>query len=146
MIGWLDTSDINGASPEKPGSIHECDDCGKARPLTYAVFPRSELNRVTGARFNGATLALAPGRVMATTAEVDSVGHDGAAAGALYEFSSGGTLIRAGYNDRYWDRHRALEIDGTLDHSREKCPERDGPPVIEMWDPTRGWRPVKPSR
>jgi hypothetical protein len=98
---------------------------------------------VTGSPFNGATLALAPGRVLATTSEVEG---NGAVAGTLYEFSSDGALISASYNGRYWDRHRALEIAGKLNHAREKCPERGGPPFIEVWDPSRGWRTITTAR
>jgi hypothetical protein len=146
MVGWLDASNINGASPEKSGSQYMCDQCGTARPLHYAVLPRSELNRVTGSPFNGATLALAPGRVLATTAEVVLDGETGSAVGALYEFASDGRLISARYNDRYWDRHRALEIAGKLDHSREQCPEREGPPLIDIWDPAHGWQRITNGR
>ena len=37
------------------------------------------------------------------------------------------------------DCYRELETLGKLTHTRERCPERDGPPQIEIWEPAAGW-------
>jgi hypothetical protein len=67
---------------------------------------------------------------------------EGDAADALYEFTSSIELVGASFSTRYWDIHRALEAEGTLDHTREQCPDRDGPREIHMWEPAAGWRTV----
>jgi hypothetical protein len=64
---------------------------------------------------------------------------------ALYEFTQRLDLVSARYSDRYWQDHLELEKLGKITHSREQCPERDGPPSIEIWEPATGWR-VQPIR
>jgi hypothetical protein len=48
-------------------------------------------------------------------------------------------LVRATFSDRYWEIHRLLEADGHLNHTREQCPDRDGPREILVWEPSKGW-------
>ena len=67
---------------------------------------------------------------------------DPLAATALYEFDRELRLMRASFGDIYWDMHRRLELEGRLTHSRDACPQRDGPPVIHVWS-TTGWQVVR---
>lgn len=142
MAALLDARAIDGASPEAPDSPFACQSCQAGRPLIYFVFPRSELNRVTGSGFNRAMLSVGRDRVFARVDEVDHP-HDAPAQDAMYEFSPSLEFLGANYSDRYWDRHRQLELEGKLTHTRELCPERNGPPIIYMWTPATGWRTVK---
>ncbi len=64
MVALLDGNNLDGHSPEEPGSKFECVSCGEARPLRYLVMPRSEVNRVSGSRFNRARLELTGGRIV----------------------------------------------------------------------------------
>ena len=61
-------------------------------------------------------------------------------ADALYEFTPQLDLVQASYSDRYWEAHRELERLGKITHTREQCPDRDGPRQIEVWEPATGWR------
>lgn len=142
MVALLDANNIDGASPEDAGSTYACDDCGRARPLFYAVVPRSELNIVTSSSFNRASIDLSDDRIIINTSEVDRENNAGSLMGATLEFSTSMELLDANFNRRYWDRHRALELEGRITHSRDRCPDRDGPRVIHTWDPTNGWRAI----
>ena len=61
----------------------------------------------------------------------------------VYEFSSRLELVRAEFSARYWDHHRALEAEGKLDHTREECPDRNGPRPVHVWEPGTGWRELR---
>ncbi|HEX6324489.1 MAG TPA: hypothetical protein VFZ36_12240, partial [Vicinamibacterales bacterium] len=82
------------------------------------------------------------GRLVITTIEVPG---DPLAATAHYEFDREMRLLSARYDGVYWDAHRRLEGEGRLTHSRETCPERDGPPAIEVWRDGAGWARVQPA-
>lgn len=143
MVAVLDAQAIDGTSPEERGSEFECTTCRSGRPLVYFVFPRSELNRVTGSGFNRASLTASLSRVSARTMEIDRVTEDSPEIDAIYEFSPSMEFIGANYSDRYWDHHRLLELSGKVTHTREHCPERNGPPAVLMWDQAKGWRTIK---
>lgn len=144
MAAVLDGRAIDGTSPEERGSKFECTTCPSGRPLVYFVFPRSELNRRTGSGFNRAALAASRSRVFVRTVEIDRTTDHSPEIDAIYEFTPSMELIGASYSDRYWDHHRLLELSGKVTHTRETCPERDGPPVVLKWEPATGWRAIKP--
>lgn len=146
MFGVLDTHGIDGASPEAPGTKYVCDNCGPGRPVVYFVFPRSEMNRVTGSRFNRAFVDVAPTGVRIRTDEVARENNVGALVEAVYEFSSSFELMSASYGGRYWDKHHALELEGRIKHTRAECPERDGPPLVKKWTREAGWTEIHPKR
>lgn len=129
MVALLDPDAGDGASSDAPDGPFHCDNCGPARALTYVVLPRSELNRVTRSAFNWATVSRVGDRIAARTTEVDYAAPSSSTE-AIYEFDMSLALISARYGDRYWERHRALELEGKITHSRDKCPERDGPPFV----------------
>jgi hypothetical protein len=141
-LALLDAAALDGQGPEPQGSPHFCESCGMSRPLRMFVFPRSELNRVTASRFNRATVMTWDARLVAQSVEVPSPTGD---ATAVYELTSSLDLVSARFSERYWEIHRALEGEGKLTHSREACPDRDGPRGIRMWDAAAGWRPVEAS-
>jgi hypothetical protein len=136
VIALLDPRALDGQSPVAATSPFRCTSCGGGGPIRYIVMPRSEVNRVSGSRFNRAIFDVLPDRLVVRTIEVPM---ENSAADALYEFTPSLDLIRASYSDRYWDQHAELEHAGKISHSRENCPDRDGPPSIEIWDPSRGW-------
>ena len=145
VLALLDPDALDGQSPVAADSAFRCTSCGSGGPIRYIVMPRSEVNRVSGSRFNRAIVDVLPDRIVVRTIEVPMVNS---AADALYEFSPSLELIRATYSDRYWDQHTELEHAGKLSHSRAACPDRDGPPAIEIWDPAHGWsvHRIRPSR
>jgi hypothetical protein len=139
MVALLDPSALDGQAPESPGTHDYCESCGARLPLRMIVLPRTEVNRVTGSRFNRAKIQVMPDRIVARTIEVEQTSQE-AAADVLYEFSPSLDLIRASFSARYWELHRALEQQGKLTHSRETCPDRNGPREMLMWEPATGWR------
>ncbi len=141
MVALLDADALDGTSPEDAATFR-CRNCGAGAPLAYVVLPRSELNRVTGSAFNRALVESSAGNVVVHTSEIDRTNNIGALIDAIYEFSPALELKSAVYGSLYWDRHRVLELEGKLRHTREQCPERDGPPTIQVWDRAHGWRTV----
>jgi hypothetical protein len=143
MVALLNPAAMNGASPQHTSDpTFTCTSCGPDTALRYVVMPRSEINRALTAPFNRAQVQVTADRLVVRT--VEEPNDNGYAAEALYEFTTDLELISASYGDRYWDRHRALEASGRLDHPRERCPERRGPPSIRMWVPGAGWSTVVP--
>ena len=137
MVALLDPARLNGQGPEEPGTRYHCEKCGSERPLRMVVMPRTEVNRASGWRFNRALVEKLPDRVLARTVELEL---EGGHADVIYEFSPSLDLISARFSPRYWDAHAMLEAQGKIDHSREACPDRDGPLEIRAWDPSIGWR------
>lgn len=146
MLTVLDANRIDGSSPEDTAGGFSCVGCPDGRPMFYAVFPRSELNRVTGSGFNRAWINLSDTRLSVRTAELDRPDEIGPLTDVIYTFSDDLTFVDARFSDRYWDRHRQLELEGRIRHSRAQCPDRDGPPPISIWTPVLGWQTVSPSR
>lgn len=144
MMAVLDANQISGSSPEAPTSLYECKSCPKGRPLRYFVFPRSEYNRSQSLERNKVNVIAAKGGGI----EVHTMESPGEERGleGIYEFSLDFELQRASFNDRYWDFHRQLELDGKLTHSASQCPERAGPTLVRSWDPENGWRELRVSR
>lgn len=136
MFAMLDATRLEGQAPGTAGTIYPCVSCSTAAPVFYATFPRSEVNLVTASRFNRARLSTSGDRIVVTTVEMS---RDGGDVTAFYEFDRNLTLVQARYSDIYWSEHKRLELEGRLKHSREQCPDRDGPPAIEIWDAARGW-------
>ena len=144
MIGILDPAALDGQSPSD-NPTYTCMSCGPGGPLRYIILPRSEVNIVTASPFNRVILVVKPDTVVARTIEVPA---NAQAADALYEFTPSLDLLRASYSDRYWEMHRELESQGKISHSRQQCPERNGPREIRVWEPESGWStvPTAPSR
>jgi hypothetical protein len=141
MVGLLDPDSLDAQGPEPKGSAHHCDSCGSGLPVRVVVMPRSEVNLASHSRFNRASsLELTPTRVVVHTIEVPSVGQEDV--DALYEFTPELALLSARFSERYWEIHRALEARGTLDHSREGCPDRRGPRSLRVWEPSSGWKEI----
>jgi hypothetical protein len=140
MVALLDANAMDGQSPPVTDPKYTCASCGAGRPLRYIVMPRSEVNEVTSSPWNEARLYRHGDGVIVRTMEMPS---GTGAPEVLYEFSRDLELVRASFSDRYWEAHRALELAGRIAHSRENCPDRDGPRTIHVWEPATGWRMVK---
>jgi hypothetical protein len=142
MMTVLDSGQADGQAPGVEGIAFECVECGGGRPLLYATFPRSEVNRVSGARFNRASLSAGGGRLIVTTSEEEP--REGIA--AVYEFDPEFRLVRSSFSDRYWDSHRRLELEKKILHGRDQCPDRNGPRGVQLWTERTGWRTAEPPR
>ena len=140
MIALLDANALDGQSPAAETSEFRCTSCGGGGPLRYVVLPRTEVNRASGSPFNRVVLQPGNDRLVVRTVEV--LGADGTATDAIYEFSPSLDLLHASFSDKYWEAHRSLEAQGKITHTRDQCPDRDGPRQIEVWAPGTGWRTV----
>jgi len=108
-------------------------------PVRMVVMPRSEINLVTASRFNRAILQPMNDRIIARTVEMSEERSQGAI-DVIYEFTPSLDVARASFSGRYWEMHRALEVQGKVRHSQAECPDRDGPREIVVWEPSTGWR------
>ena len=136
-VAVLDPTQPTAAAPHTGGSPFDCLSCPDTAPEFYATLPRSELNRLTGSRFNRAAVVRRANRLVVTTIEMSD---ETLVAAAIYEFDDATyALTGTRYDDVYWDTHRRLELEGRLGHSREACPERDGPGAIHVWKASEGW-------
>lgn len=142
MLAIVDAGRALTQAPGSEGTPFHCTACPAGAPLFYASFPRSELNVLTASRFNRAQLSWVGDRLLVTTIEIPG---DPIAGAAHYEFDRDLRLIRASYSDSYWDVHRRLELEGRVGHSRDTCPDRAGPPAIDVWS-TAGWTRTAPTR
>ena len=138
MIAVLDARNMNGRSPDADGPF-ACSDCPPGDPLQYMVFPRSELNLLSGARFNRARVEMRGGRYLVNTEEVTG---DADSAVAMYELDADFTPVKGTFSDTYWDVHRRLELEGRVTHSAAVCPTRSGPPWVDRWSRATGWQRV----
>ena len=144
-VRWLSRDRLVAAgfsNPQDGGMIALLDPSALDAALRMAVMPRSEVNRVTMSRFNRARVELIGDRIVVKTIEADTPANGDGAVDAVYEFSRDLELVSANFGDQYWAMHRALEEQGRLDHTREQCPDRDGPREVEMWEPATGWRMI----
>lgn len=139
MIALLDVRALGGQSPPVAPAAFNCTSCESGLPLRYIVLPRSEVNLASFSPFNRTVLEERPEGFLARTQETSSVAGQQGVADALYEFTRDLHLVGATYGDRYWEIHRQLESNGRLTHSRNRCPDRHGPPVIHVWEPRTGW-------
>jgi hypothetical protein len=140
IFALLDVNRLDGQAPGADGTAFACLSCSSAAPLLYATFARSELNRLTAARFNRARVSTVGDKILVTTSETER-------ANAIYEFDLDLRLVRAQYSESYWDEHRRLELEGHLTHAREACPERNGPPAIHLWNGAGGqWQRTLPLK
>jgi hypothetical protein len=140
MLAVLDSRRADGQAPGSSGTPFDCLECAQGRPLIYATFPRSEVNRVTGARFNRASVSVGGGVISVTTSETEPAGG----VAAVYEFDNQLRFVRSSFSDRYWDTHKRLELENRLDHPRDRCPDREGPRGVQLWTEETGWRPARP--
>lgn len=139
MVAILEPGGLDGQSPPGAEALYQCDQCGSGGPLRYVLLPRSEVNQASGSKLPAATVYLKDGRILVRTIELPKIAD---AAEALYEFSSSLELLKASFGDRYWEEHRTLETEGKLDHTRDRCPYRDGPQGMKVWEKASGWRPL----
>ena len=144
--GWIETLSWLGPRRLALGGFLQERDAGLAimldtetmTPVKMVTMPRSELNVVTGSRFNRAIIQVLADRVVARTIEVPQEASEGAV-DAVYEFTRDFDLVRANFGSRYWEVHRALEAQGKLRHTAAECPDRNGPREVFVWEPSRGW-------
>jgi hypothetical protein len=134
-----------GASPQTPGSRHECVSCPRGVPDWYFVFPRSELDGLRKVYENPIIKQDVKGtRFELWKSElVTDRGSRGAQTFYTFEAEPSIHPISLRYSSTYETLHREAEKNGELDHSLAACPERLRPAPIRVWTPSGGWSELK---
>jgi hypothetical protein len=141
MVGIVDVTALEGQSPAGTDPMFQCSTCGAESALRYVVLPRSEVNLASATSLNGAVVQVQADRILVRTIEFHRLTES---VEVLYEFTRSLELVRASYGDRYWEMHKALEAEGKISHTRVRCPHRNGPDGIKIWEPATGWRTIAP--
>jgi hypothetical protein len=141
-LAVLDEHGVPNASPQTAGSSFVCDGCPGGRPRKYLLFPRSELSVALGEPYNFADFITFLGSDVAGV-EVSVREHPPLDLRTVYRLSAGLTPQSVAMSDRYWEKHREMFRNGTLDHAAEDCPERTHGMTVRMWMPDGGWTALK---
>lgn len=138
-LALIDKSKPFAASPQTDGTRHKCRNCPPGLPDYYLVFPRSEINQAERKYENP---LLAGIHIDGDLVEVSKQETSDLAARSIYMVRFGFAVqpISLRYSSTYDMLHRAMEKDGTLQHSLAACPERLHPAPIRMWTPSEGWQ------
>jgi hypothetical protein len=126
-------------SPHDNGLWQVCDTCPVEGPLSYFLFPRSELNVAAGTERNfvHSFTPYDDGSIDITVRErLTPILR------AIYHFSPDLKPESVAMSDAYWDAHAEMSKSGAIKHSPEQCPLRRDGVTIRMWDAESGWRDV----
>jgi len=146
MLAVLRADHPSGSSPPLPGSDLSCQDCPPGQPYRYLIFPRSELNSLTGTTYNQAKLIRTEGgRERVWVAETDS-GEPLGSDWEMYELSESFVPQSYTVSDHYLELHRQMEREGKIHHTVKECPELAHPRSVRIWSPEDGWKEVQVPR
>ena len=129
------------ASPQTPGTRHHCDSCPPGVPDYYFVFPRSEINRLSGVYEDPIfDVGVFNEGVQVRKYERLSKGGEN----IIYVFSKQPPfkLLSILYDSAYDMLHKKWSAEGKLSHPLENCPERLHPLPIRLWTPSAGWTEI----
>lgn len=130
-VAILNPAGPPASSPQTAGSPYECATCPQVVPYRYFVFPRSELNALTGNPANIVRqVRTMPGQLEIRTEEINdpSIQSFG-----VYELSGDFVLTGASMTDLYWDLHRRLELEGKLPHDSAACRQQSMKDRVRVW-------------
>jgi len=140
MLAMLDSEGEPSSSPQTAGTPFACDQCPGGVPHRYFLFPRMEVAAAASVPYEYANLINAtPGAPI----EVSVRDMTALNVRAVYRFSEGLMPESVAMSDRYWEIHREMSRNGTLDHPPEDCPERNDGVIVRMWQPGTGWSNIK---
>ena len=111
----------------------ECANCPQADPSAMVLLPNSDVTNAM-ARPSGWVM-----RARLKESSVELSVNDGFGSGSLFRMTDDLRVTSAARSDRYWQIHRALEEEGRITHSPEKCPDHARPLEILEWTAARGW-------
>jgi hypothetical protein len=140
-LAVLDATSVAGHSPAPAGSPYECTSCLEGSPLSYFVFPPSEITAASGQPYNFLVKLRSMGNEIEAMTRESNPGAP--VAELIFRFARDSTLLQAQAADS-WAAHEAFERAGKLDHSVADCPMYRTPPPVRAWDPVKGWRDLKP--
>ena len=126
------------ASPQTAGTRHECVSCAPGTPDEYFVFPRTEINRVTGVYQDPVTLIQVSGNEI----EVHKLESRGlGTADTIYQFRTTPTIrpVSLRYDSSYDMLFRQLEEEGKIHTTLAEARERLHPQPVSVWTHSTGW-------
>ena len=130
------------ASPQTPGTRHQCVNCPAGVPDYYFVFPRSEVNKVHQLyEYPVGGIAVDQDPFVVSVFEF----YPRSNIRTIYDLALAPTILPVSvrYSSTYVAEHLDLERTHKLGHALESCPERLHPQPVRMWTPTEGWTGVK---
>jgi hypothetical protein len=146
MLTVLREDHPSGTSPPLAGSTLSCQNCPPGQPYRYLLFPRSELNPLSGASYNQVELIQTnDGGVKVGVKETKSeqvLGPDW----EMYDLSESFVPRSYTVSDHYLELHRQMEREGKIHHTVKECPELTKPRTVRIWSPERGWKEVQVPR
>ncbi len=139
-VAVLDADGAPAVARLTSGQALLCDTCPTGDPERYYVFPRSELNQLTGSPVNYpySLLVTDENRIEVSIREVSDTPTP---LRTIYRLSHS-ALESVAMSDPYWETHRRFELEGKLTHSSETCPERLQGKTVKIWQPGTGWKDV----
>lgn len=146
-LAIFDESKPFASSPQTAGTRHKCVSCPEGFPDYYFVFPRSEINEMSGIYQDPVRGVTVSGEeIEISKAERQKAGG----VRTIYEFRTEPRIevVSLRYDSSYDMLHRELSAQKKLGHSLDNCPERIHPKPVKVWTPTAGWTElaVKPAK
>jgi hypothetical protein len=145
-LALMDERKPFAASPQTPGTRHECSSCPKGVPDYYFVFPRTEINELEKVYEDSVRNI----HVYRDGFEVDKYELQEGNPRTSYSFEVEPTVRPTTFRfDSSYDMlHRELEAEKRLKHTLALCPDRLNPKPVRMWTPAKGWsqfdfRPIR---
>jgi len=147
MLVVLRENQPSGSSPLLPGSALSCQNCPDGQPYRYLLFPRSELNPLSGSSYNILRLIQTDkGRVSVAVGETDGGGEGVGADWEMYDLSENFVPQSYTVSDHYLELHRQMEREGKIHHTVKQCPELTQPRTVRVWSPGGGWKDIPVPR
>ena len=127
-------------SPHDNGLWRSCDGCPAAAPARYFLFPRSDVNVVSGSERNfvHSFTDYEDGSLDVSVRERLTP-----LLRAVYHLSADLQPESIAMSDAYWDEHTRLSHAGAIAHSVEECPLRRDGVTVRVWSAATGWRDVR---
>ncbi len=139
-LAAIDARSAGVTSPQTAGSVFECDNCPTGHPMTYLLFPRSDVNVALGRPF----IFVSQIDTLDQAGNIDiSVRDTQGVTRAVYRLDADLTPKSVAFSDTYWQAHRQLSEAGKVGHTPEDCPEKRQGVVVRIWRPATGWKDVR---
>jgi hypothetical protein len=139
----LDIVDLNAPPARWPDDAQglTCDHCPSAPPRALLLFPNTDITRASF-RTTGDVYAANPEGPDRLRLEITN-GAGPVALDTTAVVAADLTVEELTRTEVHWAAHRALEIQGRLDHPVERCPDFLSPPVVQKWTHADGWTELR---
>jgi len=142
-LAVIDESEAFAVSPQSEGTRHKCMNCAKGNPDYYFVFPRSEVNVVSGFYPDSVQeMHVMERQIELGKKETEWINKRPK---SFYLLDRQGPIrpVSVSFDTDYDLQHQQYEREGKLNHSLKDCPERLHPQPVRMWTPAAGWAEIR---